>query len=308
MRKITIFASNNVRLLDLAVATELFGQAQAGSEPAYQLTICSEFDEVTIGDGLSVLRAPRRLDSLSTTHTIIVLGSVTPLVPPSESVKTALRLAASHGTRIAAVSTGAFVLGFAGLLVGRRATTAEHFLSRFKEAFPETTVLEDPFVDEMSILTSGDFPFSARLALGMIARDFGKPTSDRVRSVFFANLDRSQSSINVAPVQSKLAGLLVWAKANLALGLDAEKMIAQSGMSARTFHRQFQTEMQMSPVQWLRGEQMREAMRLLEDKSVPLDSVWHRTGFERERTFRTQFKLAAGISPSAYRSHKTRES
>ncbi len=75
MRKIAIFAPNNVRLLDLTIAAELFGRTRTIDGPAYQISFCSQAEEVTAGDGHLAIRVESRLDALAAAHTIIVVAA-----------------------------------------------------------------------------------------------------------------------------------------------------------------------------------------------------------------------------------------
>jgi transcriptional regulator GlxA family with amidase domain len=70
-----------------------------------------------------------------------------------------VRRLAEHVTNMSSVCTGAFVLGQAGLLEGRKATTHWMSLDRLAEEFPRTQVQRGVcWVDEGDLVTSGVDP------------------------------------------------------------------------------------------------------------------------------------------------------
>jgi transcriptional regulator GlxA family with amidase domain len=76
---------------------------------------------------------------------------------------------------LTSVCTGSLLLGQAGLLDGRRATTHWASLSLLRERFPKITVVEDEhIVEEGNILTSAGIAAGIDLALRIVARYFGQ--------------------------------------------------------------------------------------------------------------------------------------
>jgi len=76
---------------------------------------------------------------------------------------------------LASVCTGAMLLGRAGLLDGRRATTHWGSLTWMRESFPAVTVVEDQHVvEDGHILTSAGIAAGIDLALRLVARCHGE--------------------------------------------------------------------------------------------------------------------------------------
>jgi transcriptional regulator GlxA family with amidase domain len=74
---------------------------------------------------------------------------------------------------IASVCTGAFLLGRAGLLTGRRATTHSRRLALFREEFPDVDAVAEKIVDGGEVITAGGVSSGIDLALYLIERWFG---------------------------------------------------------------------------------------------------------------------------------------
>jgi transcriptional regulator GlxA family with amidase domain len=79
---------------------------------------------------------------------------------------------------LTSVCTGSLLLGQAGLLDGRRATTHWAALSLLRERFPKITVVDDEHVvEEGNILTSAGIAAGIDLALRIVSRYFGEPVA-----------------------------------------------------------------------------------------------------------------------------------
>ena len=84
--------------------------------------------------------------------------------------------ARSRETKItASVCTGAFFLGKAGLLDGRRATTHSLSIGRMREMFPKVEVVEDArYVDEGDVITSAGISAGIDMTLHILKRLLGE--------------------------------------------------------------------------------------------------------------------------------------
>ncbi len=106
------------------------------------------------------------------------------LVPGGWGVRAALgdaslidwiRVTGSQVETLAGVCTGSMLLGQAGLLDGRRATTHWRSLSWMREAFPAVTVVDDQHVvEDGHVLTSAGISAGIDLGLRLVARYCGE--------------------------------------------------------------------------------------------------------------------------------------
>jgi transcriptional regulator GlxA family with amidase domain len=79
---------------------------------------------------------------------------------------------------LASVCTGAMLLGHAGLLDGRRATTHWASLEWMRDSFPRTTVEDAPrVVEDGDLLTSAGISAGIDMALRAVARICGEPVA-----------------------------------------------------------------------------------------------------------------------------------
>src|SRR5882672_516734 len=104
---------------------------------------------------------------------VIVTGTMD-IVPASRGVLAFVRKAAKRSRRVASICTGAFILGEAGLLDGRRATTHWYYARELQRRFPEVKVEEDRiFIIDAPVWTSAGATAGLDLALAMVEKDLG---------------------------------------------------------------------------------------------------------------------------------------
>jgi transcriptional regulator GlxA family with amidase domain len=223
----------------------------------------------------------------------------------------AIRRAHLRGARVMSICTGAFVLGEAGLLNGRRATThwasTEELARRYPEVNVEPAVL---YVDEDSILTSAGVAAGLDLCLHVIRRDHGAELAARLarRTVVAPHRDGGQAQFVDRPIAhgADVAGSLEptrqWALSQLESSLDVAALARRACMSPRTFARRFRQETGTSPGQWVLEQRTRAAQALLETTDLPVEHVAHRCGFGSAATLRSQFGRRLSTTPTRYRS------
>jgi len=211
------------------------------------------------------------------------------------------------GARLMSICTGAFVLGAAGRLDGRPATTHWMHAADFRRLFPAVRLDPDVlYVDDGDVLTSAGNAAGIDLCLHLVRRDHGAAVASRVarRAVVAPWRDGGQSQF-VEPVPEALgdatAATRAWALERLGEPLTLADLAAHAAMSMRTFTRRFRTETGMSPGRWLAERRVGLARRLLETTDLPVDQVAHRAGFGTTASLRQHLQATIGVAPLAYR-------
>ncbi|MFF3563984.1 GlxA family transcriptional regulator [Streptomyces sp. NPDC002574] len=308
MHTVAVLALDQVIAFDLAAPIEVFSRTRLpDGRPAYRLRICAPDPEV--GAGPFTLRAPYGLEGLTDADTIIVPGTADPSRPVPEEVLRALREAAAHGTRIASVCVGAFVLAATGLLDGLRATTHWLAAAQLAALHPEVTVDPDVlYVDNGQFLTSAGAAAGLDLCLHMIRKDHGSAVAADTARLSVMPLEREggQAQFIVheqppAPAGATMEPLLRWMEENCDRELPLEDIAAHAGTSARTLNRRFREQTGTTPLQWLHRARVRRAQYLLESTSHSVDRIAVQAGFGSPTAFRERFKRVVGTSPQAYR-------
>ncbi|MEV4351813.1 helix-turn-helix domain-containing protein [Actinoplanes sp. NPDC049596] len=308
MHQVAVLALDDVIPFDLATPLEVFSRVRLPGGPApYAVRVCAPTPQVSAG--LFTVTAPYGLELLDTADTIIVPGVADPSRPVRPEILTALRTAASRGTRLASICAGAFVLAATGLLDGRRATTHWAGTDAFRAMFPAVGL--DPgvlYVDAGQFLTSAGAAAGLDLCLHLVRRDFGSAVAADAARLSVMPLEREggQAQFIVperppAPRGSALEPLLLWLEEDAPADLTLDDIAAKAGMSARTLNRRFREHTGTTPLQWLHRARIRRAQHLLETTARPVDRIGAEVGFGSPTAFRDRFKRVVGTSPQSYR-------
>jgi transcriptional regulator GlxA family with amidase domain len=285
MHHVTVLALADVVAFDLSTPAQVFG-----NEPGrYAFTACGvRAGSVPSTTGFAI-DVPRGLDAVAEADTV-------------------LRAAHERGARVASICTGAFVLAQAGLLDGRRATTHWAHAERLARHYPAVTV--DPgvlYVDEGDVLTSAGVAAGIDLCLHLVRRDHGAEVANAVarRIVVAPHRDGGQAQFVEAPLPPAgnrgLEATRAWAAHRLREPLTVAAMARHAACSERTFARRFRAETGTTPLQWLLGQRVLHARRLLEATDLPVEHVADEAGFGTAASLRSHFRRATATTPLAYR-------
>jgi transcriptional regulator GlxA family with amidase domain len=218
-----------------------------------------------------------------------------------------LRGLATHGTAVASICVGAFLLGAAGLLDGRRSTTSWLLADRLAERVPATTVCPDRLVvTDGPVTTTAAFTAMFDLAVGL-ARSHAGDRVARLTSRIALLEERSSQAPYVdpallpAPGQAFADRVRRWLDQNLAEPYDLDRLAARFGVSSRTLLRRFRAETGTTPLGHLQHARVRRAQRLLETSDLAIGQVCTRVGYADPATFGRLFRRHAGMTPAEYR-------
>ena len=220
----------------------------------------------------------------------------------------ALRRAVDRGARVLSVCSGAFILGEAGLLDGRRCTThwrhAEELARRYPAAKVDPDVL---YVDDDPVITSAGTAAGIDACLYLVRKEQGSRVANGIarRMVVPPQRDGGQAQYVVQPVAPSCDGtlrdLLEWLLAHLDKPLSVRQLAARANMSERTFARRFVQDTGTTPQRWLIGQRILLAQQLLEESDETVDAIADRTGFGNATALRHHFRAWRGTTPNAYR-------
>lgn len=239
---------------------------------------------------------------------LVAVPAMPRAAPPPPEVLKAVQRAYETGARVMSVCTGAFVLGAAGLLDGRRCTTHWRYASELADRFPAAKV--DPnvlYVEDGPIITSAGTAAGIDACLHVIREEFGADVASRFarRMVVPPHRDGGQAQFIDQPVLScdadTLSPVLTWMLMHLEEDLSVERLAARAAMSPRTFARRFRAETGTTPHQWLVGQRLLAAQRMLEAGDAPIEEIAQRTGFGNAATLRHHFGRSRGTTPQQYR-------
>jgi transcriptional regulator GlxA family with amidase domain len=220
-----------------------------------------------------------------------------------------LRAQADRVPRLGSICTGALVLGAAGLLDGRVATTHWAFCDRLSRQCPTAQVDADAlYLRAGNVYTSAGVTAGMDMALGMVEEDWGRTVALAVAQelVMFFRRPGGQSQfsrlLQAQQADDSLGRLEVWILEHLdERGLSVERLADRAGMSARHFARRFHERFGTTPAAYVRRARVERARKRLEDGATRMKQVARQCGFPDEQAMSRAFRGALGITPFEYR-------
>lgn len=219
-----------------------------------------------------------------------------------------LAKAFARGTPVAAVCVGAFLLGQAGLLDGRRATTAWLFAPELAQRFPAAMV--DPaamLVDDGGVTTTGSFSATFDLAMHLIRQHASAKVQRAVARMGLLDGGRASQApfidtrMLARPEGSFASSVRAWLDQRLCAPYDLKLIAAAFHVSDRTLLRRMKAETGQTPLAYLQQARVGKAKLLLESTALSVAQVTERVGYADVATFGALFKRHAGQSPAEYR-------
>ena len=320
-RRILFIAGPGTEILDLvgplqvfARAAEIFGKENPGSRPIYSLEVVSASSQKSVmtNCGLRITAHKTFREVRGKIDTLLVAGG--DAIEKDEiniEIVRWLRKIAKRIRRIGSVCTGAMLLGRAGLLDGRQATTHWNWCALLARKCPRTDVDPNPiFVRDENIYTSAGVTAGMDLALALVEEDHGSRLALQVARnlVLYLRRPGGQSQFSAAlslqlTDRKPLRELEAWVLDNLNNPLDVPMLAKRVAMSPRNFARVFTKEMKITPAKFVERLRIEAARRRLEESQNSMETIAGECGFGNVNSMRNVFQRALKIAPGQYRRH-----
>ena len=219
-----------------------------------------------------------------------------------------IRASEARGVRVSSVCVGAYLLGEAGLLDGRRCTTSWLYGTDLASRYPGATVrTESLIVHDDGVTTTAAFTAALDLATALVREHLGDTIARTTARITLAPENRTSQSPyivdSILPVEHTQFADDVgsWLVERIAEPYDLDLLSDAFHLSTRTMLRKFKDEAGESPRSYLRRARIRKAKRLLESTDWPLGKVLGHIGYQDPGTFRRLFTDRVGMSPADYR-------
>lgn len=318
-KTIVLLGAPRSQILDIAGpfqifarAAELYVAAHPECSAPYRVILASttSSESVTTNCGLALAGGVSFRDLKGPIDTLLVAGGTDVRQEQHDrDLIQWLRKVAPRVRRIGSVCTGAFLLGTAGLLEGKRAATHWKWARELAERFTDTTVDPDPiYICDGNTYTTAGVTAGMDLALALVEADLGSALALAVAREMVLYLHRAggQSQFSAALAlqasdRKQIADLRAWVLDNLQRDLRVETLAAQTGMSPRHFARVFHRDTGTTPGEFVERVRVEAARRRLEESGDKLEKVAGDCGFGSIQTLRRSFHRVLQISPVDYR-------
>jgi transcriptional regulator GlxA family with amidase domain len=313
-KEIAVLAFNNISPFHLSVPCLVFEDRAWAGLPSFRLRICAA--EPTVGGILRTnagfaIQTEFTLADAALADVVIVPSWRDAKEVPPEPMLEAVRSAQARGATVVGLCLGAFVLAEAGVLDGRQATTHWSSVEMFAKRYPRVTLVPDVLyvdVDDGQLVTSAGTAAGLDCCLHMVRRWYGAEIANRIarRMVVAPHRQGGQTQYIEQPLHDgrggdRLSELLNWMVVNLSEAHCLNTLAERVAMSRRNFTRRFRELTGTTVGQWLLGQRLAYAQRMLETTQQSIEDIAQHVGFGSAVSLRQHFNQAYQTSPSAYR-------
>ncbi|HKE18440.1 MAG TPA: helix-turn-helix domain-containing protein [Kofleriaceae bacterium] len=312
-RRVLMVCYEGVELLDVAGPVGVFSTADRllGGRGGYRVELAaSRAGPVATAGGVELVAGRALARVRGPIDTMLVGGALHSALSDAGALAAPIARLARRARRIAAVCTGAFLLGAAGLLRGRRAVTHWAACDELRRLHPECRVEADRiFVRDRRVWTSAGVTAGIDLALALVEQDHGPALALEVARwlVMYLRRPGGQSQFS-APLAGQRAdhdavsAVVGWMSENLRADLSVPALARRASMSVRNFARVFRRETGATPAAFTLRLRMEAARRELELTGRSAKQIAGASGFGTVETMHRAFRRSLGTTPLEYRS------
>lgn len=249
-----------------------------------------------------------RFDAGDRADVLVVVGGFGTRDQGTPPLISGLRRFARSTRAIGGVEAGTWLLGHAGLLEGRAATTHWEDMEDFAAAFPGADVRPDRYVIDGPVFTSGGASPTFDLMLYLIRSRLGMAVALDVASVFI--YDQARAATDAQPLVSlgrldgydpRLAQAIRLMEAHVDNPLPVSAIARRTGVTSRTLEKTFLRSIGETPGAYYLRLRLNAARRLVLDTALPMADIAGRSGFSSAAAFTRAFTRGFGQAPSAMR-------
>jgi transcriptional regulator GlxA family with amidase domain len=325
-RRVVVMVVDGFTDSGLSIALDVFRAAnslarRSGAPPPFAVAVASpDAGPVRAASGL-VFEATRAAARIGRSDVVLVPGLWVESAAEIDAACTrddvrrllpVLERAHDRGAIVGASCTGAFLLAEAGLLDGRRCTTAWWLAPHLSARHPSVTLDADlSLVVDGRVATTGAVFAQADLALHLVAHFAGPELARQCGQVLL--LDRHPLQAGYMAMQylsasdDRIRRAERWARAHLADDFDIAALARRSGMSPRTFARRLGESVGLSPIAFVRRLRAEVATRLLATTALSLEEVGRRVGYRDADSLRRLLLRETGTTPREIRRRRATE-
>jgi len=311
--RIAILAVPDCHSLEVAGPLDVFAEAArlSAGRASYDVEVIAEQPGAIICfAGLRILPDRTIHDADEPIDTLLVAGARQLVsIRQSPALIAWLKHRAATVRRYGSICTGAFLLGAAGLLDGKRVATHWEYAPALAAAFPKASVEPDRiFVRDGPMFSSAGASAGIDLALALVEEDHGRTLALAVARWLVVFLKRpggqSQFSAQLAAqiaARSPIEHVQQWIRDHPTADLSVAELARRAGMSERNFSRQFREDVGVTPAAYVEATRLDAARVLLEDTNLPLQRVAVACGFAGADALRRSFLRRLGLTGLDYR-------
>ena len=320
IKRIILITYHHAELLDLAGPISVFNAASKLSPSTlYRCVVVSPKGGLVMhNSGVELDTRPLASIRYNQSDTVLVIGATrSPLEQAIECklLLESLKRAALNAERYGSICSGSFLLGAAGLLENKKATSHWSANQTLQQRYLNTHVdTQKLYINDGKLWTSAGVTTGIDMALAMVEADHGSVLKSKVAKqlVVYHHRPGNQSQFsNILDAQVRVdehfSGLVEMLQTKIDSQVKVDEMAHFMHMSERSFYRKFSSLFSISPGKFFERLKLDHA-RLLLESGETVKSTAPQIGFKSKSAFRSAFKENYGVTPRHYAvMHSTNE-
>lgn len=243
-------------------------------------------------------------DAADRSDALVIVGGFGSREMGSARIISGIRRLARAARAVGGIEAGTWLLGRAGLIEGRAATTHWEDLEDFAAAFPGADVRPDRYVIDGPVFTAGGASPTFDLMLHLVRTRLGMAVALDVASVFI--YDQARAATDAQPLVSlgrldgyhpRLAQAVRLMEQHVDRPLPVSAIAKRAGITPRTLEKTFVSAIGETPGAYYLRLRLNAARRLVLDTREPMAAIAARTGFSSASAFSRAFSHAFGEAP-----------
>jgi transcriptional regulator GlxA family with amidase domain len=295
-KKIIFVISPRTHFLDLAGPDQVFFEAIYFKAPL-ELEYCSYKEQTNTSSGIPFGSLKKYTDTNCRPGDYIVVPGIDIDMINDDFMRENgdfldwLKKAQKTGVNICSICTGAFILGAAGILDGKNATTHWKYTNRLQRKHPETLVKENVlFTDDNGVFTSAGIVSGIDLALYIVEKMMGEYFAWKVARelVVYTRRDGNEEQQSIFlrfrnHIHAGIHKVQDWIQENIHQKTSLPELAEMANMSDRNFTRIFKKETGLTVNEFItlvRKERVRE---LAKNPDLSRHQIARQIGLKSER-------------------------
>lgn len=215
----------------------------------------------------------------------------------------ALAKACRQARAVGGIEAGTWLLGRAGLLDGRAATTHFEDMEDFQASFPSAKIKQERYIIDGPIFSCSGAAPTFDLMLHLIRTRQGVSFAMKVAAVFVYERSVQSHSTSTQLVHSneRVATAAALMESHIDEPLSMAGIAESMSITTRSLEKTFSKEIGESPAHFYLGLRLAAARKMVTDSKLSMTEIAARTGFSSAAVFTRAFGARFGRAPSSLR-------
>jgi transcriptional regulator GlxA family with amidase domain len=280
-------------------------------EAPFQIELLGFTKEVRLNAGKYIICTDRIFSEITKTNLIIVpaltghAGSSTYI---NKDCVVWLSDRYKSGSEIAALSTGSFLVAFAGILNGKKCTTHWAYANEFKYHYPGVNLVDQKLItDQDGLYSSGGSNAYWNLLMHLVEKYTDRETAIRAAKYFVIDLDKNNQSAFIIFQGLKdhedeiILKAQQFIEENHLEKLTVDQISDHFFITRRTFERRFKKATRHTVAEYIQRVKIEATKKRLEIGRKTINEIMYEVGYADIQGFRELFKRVTGVTPNEYR-------